>query len=267
MFLMGGGDGLRTEGGRMEDGGHWMTTSAWPPPEGKPTSFFLRQDGVLSEQAPASESPSAYEFDPSHPVPTIGGQMNPGLDNAFPADGPRDQRCATTFFACTDDLPLSSRRDVLSFETPPLDSGVVIAGPATVDLWISSSAPDTDFTAKLVDVAPPTKDYPFGYAMNLADRIVRVRWSEGAEKPVFLNSGEVRKITVDLLGTGNHFVKGHRIRIDISSSNFPYFDVNPNTGEIPGRQTHTVKAINTVYHDQDHPSHITLPVLPASAMP
>jgi putative CocE/NonD family hydrolase len=170
-------------------------------------------------------------------------------------------------FACHNDLPLAARHDVLVFETPPLKSDVVIAGPVTVDLWISSSAPDTDFTAKLIDVAPPNKDYPEGYAMNLEDRIIRVRWSEGYETPHFLKPGEVRKVTIDLIGVANRFVKGHRIRVDISSSNFPYFDVNPNTGERPGYSTHSVIAINTVYHDGARPSHINLPLLPAGATP
>jgi hypothetical protein len=262
MFIMGGGDGLRTQKGRMEDGGQWVSAAAWPPKQETSKAFYLHGDSTLSEQAPAKESASVYEFDPLHPVPTIGGQMNPGGDAAFPADGPRDQHCSTTFFECGNNLPLSTRRDILVFQTPPLDSDVVIAGPVTVDLWISSSAPDTDFTAKLVDVAPPNKDYPSGYAMNLEDRIIRVRWSEGQQKPVFLKPGEVRKVTIDLLGVGNRFAKGHRIRLDISSSNFPYFDVNPNTGETPGSHTHMVTAINTVYHDESHPSHINLPILP-----
>ena len=267
VFIMGGGNGLRSPSGRMEDGGQWVPMSAWPPSNATIKAFYLRGDNTLSEQTPASETASVYEFDPSHPVPTIGGQMNPSLDPAFPADGPRDQRCRTTFFGCDNDLPLSTRRDVLAFQTQPLDSDVVIAGPVTVDLWISSSAPDTDFTAKLVDVAPPNKDYPFGYAMNLEDRIIRVRWSEGENKPVFLKPGEIRKVTIDLLGAGNRFAKGHSIRLDISSSNFPYFDVNLNTDEAPGHQTQMVKATNTIYHDQNHPSHINLPILSAPSAP
>jgi putative CocE/NonD family hydrolase len=159
---------------------------------------------------------------------------------------------------------LSSRRDVLDFQTPPLESDVQIAGPVSVDLWISSSAIDTDFTAKLVDVAPPNKDYPFGFTMNVEDRIIRVRWSQGFDKPLFLKPGEVRKVTVDLLAAGNRFAKGHRIRVDISSSSFPYFDANPNTGERPGYSTHVEKALNKVYHDSQHPSHLNLTVLPAN---
>ena len=123
-------------------------------------------------------------------------------------------------------------------------------------------------------MAPPNKDYPGGYAMNLEDRIIRVRWSEGFETPHFLKPGEIRKVTINLIGVANRFVKGHRIRVDISSSNFPYYDVNPNTGERPGYRTHLsiatntrmVKASNTIYHDREHPSHINLPLLPPGAL-
>ena len=151
--------------------------------------FYLHADGTLSEAAPKTEPPSVFEYDPAHPVPSIGGQMNDSVGPAFPADGPRDQVCSAKTFGCDNDLPLAARHDVRVFQTPPLSTDVVIAGPVSVDLWISSSAPDTDFTAKLVDVAPPSKDYPFGFAMNIEDRIIRVRWSEGFDKPRPLNPG------------------------------------------------------------------------------
>ena len=265
LFVMGGGNGLRTAGGRMEDGGRWVTTTTWPPPASVSHPFYFHGNGLLSEQAPGDEKPTAYMFDPRHPVPTIGGQIDSGKD-LIPA-GPQDQRCNLKHFGCDNDLPLSSRRDVLVYETPVLKLDVVIAGPVTVNLWISSSAPDTDFTAKLVDVAPPNKDYPQGFAMNLADRIIRVRGGDNVTTPRFLKPGEIREVTIGLLGVANRFVKGHRIRVDISSSNFPFFDVNPNTGEREGHQTHEVTAINTVYHDQQHPSHINLPLFPAGAEP
>lgn len=264
LFIMGGGAGTRTEKGFMEDGGGWLATTAWPPPAASTKAYYLHEDGSLNEQLPGDEAPSAYAFDPRHPVPTIGGQIDSGKE--FSPDGPRDQKWAQKVFGCDNELPLSSRRDVLVFQTPPLASDVIIAGPVTVDLWISSSAPDTDFTAKLVDVAPPNRDYPWGYAMNLADRIIRVSAGDDAATRRLLKAGEVRKVTIDLVGTANRFAKGHRIRVDISSSNFPFFDVNPNTGERPGHQTHEVTALNTVYHDWERPSHINLPVMPAGAM-
>jgi hypothetical protein len=263
LFIMGGGDGTRTGNGLMDDGGRWLATSAWPPPQASSRAYYLHGDGSLNEQQPDIESPSTYSFDPQRPAPTIGGQIDSGKELS-PA-GPRDQRCNVKIFGCDNDLPLASRRDVLVFQTPPLASDLEIAGPVSVDLWISSSAPDTDFTAKLVDVAPPNRDCPWGYAMNLADRIIRVSSGDYASAQTLLKPGEVRKVTIDLVGVANRFRTGHRIRVDISSSNFPFFDVNPNTGERPGYQTHEVTALNTLYHDRQRPSHINLPVMRSTA--
>ena len=265
FFVMGGGDGLRAASGRRQDGGEWVATSAWPPPGVSFHPYYAHGDGSLNEQFPGDEPPTTYSFDPQHPVPTIGGQIDSGKDVS--PDGPRDQRCDLKIFGCDNNLPLSSRRDVLVFQTLPLASDVVIAGPVSVDLWISSSAPDTDFTAKLVDVAPLNRDYPEGYAMNLADRIIRVRSADDPARPVFLKPGTVRKVTIDLVGVANRFRIGHHIRVDISSSNFPFFDVNPNTGGRSGYRTHEITALNTVYHDRDRPSHITLPVMPGANSP
>ena len=261
VFVMGGGSGTRNDKGFMEDGGHWLATTAWPPPEATTRAYYLHGDGSLSEQRPGLETASTYSFDPRNPVPTIGGQIDSGKDLS-PA-GPRDQRCRARIFGCDNDLPLASRRDVLVFQTPPLTSDLEIAGPVSVDLWISTSAPDTDFTAKLVDVAPPNRDYPWGYAMNLADRIIRVGSGDDASSRTLLKPAEIREVTVDLVGVANRFRAGHRIRVDISSSNFPYFDVNPNTGERSGYETHAITALNTVYHDRERPSHINLPAMTA----
>ncbi len=258
-FIMGGGDGLRDSNGQMKNGGEWVTASTWPPANDSPRSFFLHADGSLSRQPPGDEPPSKYLFDPRHPVPTIGGQIDSGKD--LSPDGARDQHCDLKIFACEDNLPLSSRRDVLVFETPPLGSDLTIAGPVTVDLWVSSSAPETDFTAKLVDVWLPNRDYPEGFAMNLEDRIVRVRSFGGESAPVFAKPLSVRQVTIDLVGVANRFRAGHRVRVDISSSNFPFFDVNPNTGERSGYSTYETTAFQVVYHDRGHPSHINLPVM------
>lgn len=198
LFVIGGGSGARNRSGLMEDGGEWISTTAWPPPQVRFRPYYLHRDGNMSRQMPGAEAPAVYAFDPSHPVPTIGGQIDSG--KTYSPDGPRDQRCNLKIPGCENILPLSARRDVLVFQTPPLQSSVVIAGPVKVRLWISSSAPDTDFTAKLIDVAPPSADYPMGYAMNLADRIVRVRTRESSAKPRLLKPGEIRKVTIDLLG-------------------------------------------------------------------
>jgi predicted acyl esterase len=140
----------------MDDGGQWLATAAWPPREAASHRYYLRGDGSLSEKASGDDAPSAYAFDPHHPVPTIGGQIDSGKN--FSPDGPRDQRCSLRIAFCDNDLPLSSRRDILTFQTPPVDSDLVITGAGTVDVWISSSAPDTDFTAKSVDVSAPNRD-------------------------------------------------------------------------------------------------------------
>lgn len=264
-FVMGGGSGLRNAAGKMEDGGQWRTSATWPPPEEKPTPYYLHANGLLSDAAPGRESVTTFTYDPRHPAPTIGGQIASGAD--FSLQGPQDQKCKLSIPFCTNDLPLSSRKDVLVFETPPLKSDVVIAGPVTVELWVSSSAPDTDFTAKLTDQFPPNADYPWGYAMNLEDGIIRVSSVPDSGKVHLLKHGEIREVRIDLLAVANRFVKGHRIRLDISSSNFPFFAVNPNTGERLGSETHVVIARNTVYHDAAHPSHISLPLVPVTSVP
>lgn len=137
LFVMGGGDGSRTPSGRLNDGGQWHSMPAWPPPGATSHPFYFHGDGSLSEQAPGTEPRSVYTYDPAHPVPTIGGQIDSGKELA--PDGPYDQRCSGKVFGCENDLPLSARRDVLVFQTPPLAADVVVSGPPTVELWISSS--------------------------------------------------------------------------------------------------------------------------------
>lgn len=264
LFVMGGGSGKKTVDGRLDHGGRWVSASAWPTPGAISRQFFLHTEGTLSEQPPAGSSPpSVFMFDPTNPVPTIGGRIDSGKQLA--SQGPYDQRCIRgKVFGCEDDLPLSARPDVLVFQTSPLAEDVVINGPLTVKLWVSSSAVDTDFTAKLLDVYPPTADYPRGYDLLLADRIVRARYRSSVERPELLKPGETYEVTIDLLGVANRFQQGHRIRVDISSSNFPFYDVNPNTGEPLGRHTHMVPAVNTIYHDAAHRSHIVLSIVPAA---
>jgi putative CocE/NonD family hydrolase len=150
---------------------------------------------------------------------------------------------------------------VLVFQTEPLAEAIELTGPIVVKLWITSSALDTDFTAKLIDVYPPNADYPNGYEMNLVDS-VRTRFRNGWEREEMMEPGEIYPVSITLAPTSNLFQAGHRIRIDISSSNFPRLDVNPNTGEPLGRHTHTIIARNSVYVDCDHPSHVVLPIVP-----
>ncbi len=261
LFVMGGGDEDTDPQGRHRHGGTWATTSTWPPPRSTNRSLYLQAGGALGSRPPGTTvDPTIYTYDPTDPVPTIGGKIAAGRRLVPP--GPFDQRCAEgEVFGCTDDLPLSSRPDVRVFQTAPLDKAVVVMGPVSVKLWVSSSARDTDFTAKLVDVHPPSEDYPFGYDMLLADRIVRARYRNSLERAEPLHPDQVYEITIDLLGTANRFQPGHRIRLDISSSNFPFFDVNPNTGEPASRQTTMETAVNTIFHDAARPSHLVLPIV------
>ncbi|MFJ7336285.1 CocE/NonD family hydrolase [Streptomyces sp. NPDC101116] len=155
-------------------------------------------------------------------------------------------------------LPLDSRPDVISLTTPPLERDVVLAGPVSATLHISTSAPDTDFTIKLIDLHPPNADYPHGFAMNLTDGIVRCRFHRSREHPELLTPGEVYEIEVTAPDTANLFAAGHRIRLDVSSSNFPRFDVNTNTGEPEATARRTAVAANTVHMDARHPSHLNI---------
>jgi hypothetical protein len=159
-------------------------------------------------------------------------------------------------------LPLSLRRDVLVFQTRPLDDDVEVTGPLRVELWASSSAVDTDFTAKLIDVHPPNENYVNGYAMNLSDSIMRARYRDSFERPKLMELGVIYKFTVQPYPTSNLFKKGHRIRLDVSSSNWPRFDINPNTGEPLGLSNRTESAVNTIYHEAAHPSLLVLPIIP-----
>ena len=137
-----------------------------------------------------------------------------------------------------------------------------MTGEVSVKLWASSLAVDTDFTAKLVDVHPPSADYPGGFDMNITDGIVRARFRETLDQEVLMGPGNVYAFTIKLYPTSNVFKKGHRIRVDVSSSNFPRFDVNPNTGEPLNDNRRWQTVANTIHHDKHHPSHILLPVIP-----
>ncbi len=234
IFVMGGGSGRRTQAGHLDHGGRWISAADWPPPGAAPVAYHLHEDGRLDSATPAAGSaPLSYDFDPARPVPTIGGAFS-SLEPIARA-GAFDQVEAPGFFGCTPPyLPLASRSDVLVFQTPPLDRPIQIVGPVKADLFVATDGPDTDFTAKLIDVHPPTPDYPRGYAMNLTDGIIRLRYVEDPSRPRFRQAGEKARVRITLFPTANLFQPGHRIRLDISSSNFPKFDVNPNTGEPEG---------------------------------
>lgn len=176
--------------------------------------------------------------------------------------GAYDQRESPDFFGSNPPYePLAARPDVLVFQTDPLERAVEITGPLTVVLWVSSDAPDTDFTAKLVDVYPPNEDYPEGFAMNITDGIIRMRYRDSWETPSLMKPGMLYRATIEAFPSSNLFARGHRIRLDISSSNFPHFDLNFNTGEAEGLATYARIATNRVWLDRDHASHAMLPVV------
>ena len=266
IFLMGGGSGARNADGRMEHGGSWIQSSQWPLADTRFTHFYLRDGGVLSEEPPEEPDASvSYAFDPSNPVPTIGGALTSGAP-VFEG-GAFDQREDERFFGTRNPgVPLAARNDIVVFETPLLEEDIAVVGPVIVRLWISSDAPDTDFTAKLIDVCPPNSDYPEGFAMNLTDGIFRCRFHHSWSEPEFLESGRIYEITIEPFATANLFKCGHRIRLDISSSNFPHFDVNPNSGESPALARAPRIAVNTVHLGTKHPSHLVLPIVPVNAL-
>jgi putative CocE/NonD family hydrolase len=231
---------------------HWRDEQEWPLARTEWQEWFLHSggranslngDGALSRESPASEPPDSYVYNPRNPVPTLGGGLccNP----VFTMGGAYDQR------------PTEAREDVLVYTTPPLDQAVEVTGPVKLILRASSSAPDTDWTAKLVDVEP------CGYARNLTDGILRARYRNSMREGTPITPGEVVEYEVDLWSTSNTFLPGHRIRLEISSSNFPRFDRNPNTGEQPGRSAEMVSALQTVFHSPEHPSRLILPVIPS----
>ncbi len=261
-LIMGGGSGRKNDDGRLDTGGAWREFADWPPPQMRVVPYFLQPGGGLSpEQPPAGAPPSTYRYDPADPVPTIGGNISVAYEIMPP--GGFDQRCGPGVFGARDHLPLAARHDVLVFQTPPLERDVTLCGPLRVRLWASSSALDTDFTAKLIDVYPPNADYPDGYALNLADSIIRARYRNSRERAELMTPGEVYAFEIVPYPVGNLFKVGHRIRLDISSSNYPRFDLNPNTSEPLGLSNRIAVADQTIYHDAAHPSHVELPLLPA----
>jgi len=228
----------------------WRDEQEFPLARTRYTKYYLHStksantvsgDGVLSVARPAAEMKDEFDYDPQNPVRTIGGRLCCG--QAIPP-GPADQR------------PNESRPDVLVFSTPTLTEDTEVTGFITLELYASTSAVDTDFTALLVDVDAT------GYARFLTDGIVRARYRESTKQASLLTPGKIYPYTIDLWATANVFKAGHRIRLYLSSSNFPRFNRNLNTGEDIGGSSRSVRAHQTIYHDRDHPSTLILPVIP-----
>lgn len=266
VFLMGGGNGKRDHNGRLQHGGRWLQSTQWPLPGSQALTLYLNAQTQLTQSAPSDlDAHMSYIADPAHPVPTIGGALTSGAP-VF-VGGAFDQRERADFFGTRgDNSPLNEREDVLSFQTEPLDEDLIVAGSVQIELWIDSNAPDTDFTAKLVDVYPPSIDYPDGFAMNITDGIRRCRYRESWEQPTLLTPGERVKVLIEPFATCNLFKRGHRVRLDIASSNFPRFDVNPNSGEPSGQASHPRVARNTVHLSQGAASCLRLTVVPAALL-
>ena len=259
IFVMGGGDGRKNQAGRLRHGGQWRYERQWPLARTRHVCYHLHAGGLLAVEEPGpSGAPSRYTFDPAHPVPTIGASESGFIEGAAHQQEPSPIAGSAGSLR----RPLAARSDVLVFETEPLAHDVEITGAIDVRLWISSSALDTDFTAKLLEIYPPNEDYPRGYHMNLVDAIIRARYRDGFDQDRLMEPGQVYQVRIALPPTSNLFQAGHRIRLDIASSNFPRYDVNPNTGEPMGRHTRTLQAQNTVYHDRLRPSHAVLPIIP-----
>ncbi|MGA2538820.1 MAG: CocE/NonD family hydrolase, partial [Terracidiphilus sp.] len=228
----------------------WRYEDTWPLARAKATRYFLSSggkansvagDGSLSASTSAAGA-DTFVDDPTVPVPTVGGPLCCDSEHLQP--GPRDQK------------DVEARQDVLVYATPPLEEDTEVTGPVMLDLFAKSSAVDTDFTGKLVDVAPD------GTAYNLTEGILRARYRNSMNNPSLITPGQIYEYKIDLWSTSNVFLKGHRIRLEVSSSNFPRFDRNLNTGKDSSTDAEIVKATNTVLHDAQHPSALILPVVP-----
>jgi putative CocE/NonD family hydrolase len=229
----------------------WRDEDDWPLARAKSTRFFLHSagkansrggDGTLAEEVPGDEPDDRYTYDPGNPVPTHGGAIL-GDSETYPP-GPLDQSS------------VEERADVLLYKSAVFRQNTEVTGPVSLELYVSSSAVDTDFTAKLVDVGPK------GFAQNLTDGVLRARYRNSMETPEMMKPGAIYKVTVELGSTANVFLAGHRLAIEVSSSNYPRCDRNPNTGESPEASAGYLKAENRIHHDRDHPSVLILPIVP-----
>ena len=247
VFVMGGGSGQRNAAGRIEHGGAWREAADWPLPETEWTRFYLHADRSLGPGGPAEDgAPLAFTADPRDPVPTRGGAVSSG--EPVMRGGAFDQG--------------GGRLDVLTLQTAPLAAELTIAGPIELRLWVAADGPDADIHAKLIDLHPPTPDDQKGFAMNLCEGVLRLRYRDSWERPSLLVPGEIYAVSITLFPVANRFMPGHRLRLDIAGSNFPHFDVNPNSGAPEGSMDGARIARTQVLADRARPSHLVLPVIP-----
>jgi putative CocE/NonD family hydrolase len=274
-----GGNGSKDAAGRLVHGGEWRTSDTWPPAGIVEEDWHLHADGSLSPEMPGSAQPSRFTFDPAKPMPTIASNVSSMTQNLPPfprmmrTGDPITLRESLVLQGAADQVThpgvhgaeapygdLADRPDVLAFTTAPFERDMDVIGSPEAEIWLSSDAPDTDIFVQVQDVYPQSRAWPDGYRMNLCESIFRVRYRDSFEKPSLMKDGEVVKVRFTLYPTSNVFKAGHRLRVLVSSSSFPRFDVNPNTGEPVGRHTHLRKAVNAIHHDPQHPSKLILPV-------
>lgn len=258
-FLMGGGSGQLDANGRLQHGGHWIDSAAWPPPTAHALCYYGTVGGKLVEEVDNTAGTIHFDADPNHPVPTIGGNISflkylrpipeelwplvpvaDRLEHVSPIGGQDQVTYPGLFGACAPFGPLNQRRDVASFVSDPLSQPLVVTGPVSVQLTIASTAPDFDITVKLIDWYPPSADHPIGYALNITDGILRARFRYGTQSEYPYEPNTPITVVIDCYPTANCFMTGHRVRLDIAGSNFPRFDVNPNTGASLG-DTHNAQ--------------------------
>jgi putative CocE/NonD family hydrolase len=254
LFIMGTGDGHRTSDGHIYHGGYWRDEAAYPLARSRPTPYFLKSGGMLGVVPDDHAAPIALTADPAHPVPTIYTRIG----------GAFDQRCRPAYKGCTDDKPLDARPDVKAFRTAALDRDMEVTGPISVTLHFRTDVKDTDFAVKLIDEYPASAAFPGGFSLILSDALRRARYRETLDRATLLTPGKTYQMTIELPPTSNVFKKGHRIRLDVAGSNFPKFDVNPNTGEPLQHHTRQQIAHSMILQDAAHPSSIMLPIIPAS---
>jgi putative CocE/NonD family hydrolase len=227
----------------------WKTATSWPLPQTHPTTYYLSgpggadHEGQLGDAPPAAEPPDVYTYDPRFPAPSLGGHSCCGAQSG--PQGPYDQ------------TPVEQRSDVLVYTTAPLPHDTEVTGSTTVNLWAESSAPDTDFTAKLAVVKPD------GEVVNLNNGILRTSFRDSLSNPTLVPPNQPIAYRIQIWPTSYEYRAGDRIRLEISSSDYPQFAPNPNTGELFGQSAATVTATQTILHDAAHPSSVTLPVIPA----
>jgi len=285
IFVMGGGSGTPDATGRLDHGGSWRNEQEWPLARAVPTPFYLHPGGGLVEgEAPSADGgASTFRYDPANPLPTISANTS-SLNEIAPQperttlatpivlmrvmviQGGADQRTRPDLHGCEAPYgPLEDRPDVLSFSSQPLADDMEVTGPIEATIYLESDVPDTDLFVMVQDVYPPSGEWPDGYRLNAADGLMRVRYRGGMTSPELMTPGEPVEVTFQLYPTSNRFVAGHRIQVLVSSSSFPRFDPNPNTGEPIGRHTHTQIANNRIFHAGERASRVVLPLVPAGS--